>query len=316
MGTRFLSFTIPSVSRSHVTMTATWRTIPKKAKQLIAEYGKPVEIECLHSNTSRGRDIGAVLQQLCKDIGVKLTPVPLSTGPQVMKVLQKDYQMATWRIPPSRDHGPQLYRSFHSQSPANFSGYDNPEMDRLLEMQRVETDTAKRDELLCEIINRLNSDVPFLYRGGRRFHYVARKKIRNMMESPGFTVDLASAWLDEKIKFNMAAYKIEQDAAVEEFDCPDLGDVEATKAMLLGPWKGKDSWGGTLQLTFNEDDTVVGTRSGGYNLKGNFSICGNKAQWRSNTGAIVKMTVFADRLEGTFERGGYGGTIEMQRDKG
>lgn len=288
----------------------------KKAKQLIAEYGRPVEIECLHSHTSRGRNIGAVFQQLCKDIGVKLTPVPLSTGPQVMKVLQKDFQMATWRIPPSRDHGPQLYRSFHSQSPANFSGYSNPEMDHLLEAQRVETNSAKRHEIWCKIVQRLNSDVPFIYRGGRRFHYVARKKIRDMTESPGFSMDLASAWLDERIRFNMAAYKIEQEAVVEEFDCPDPGDIEATKAMLLGPWKGTDSWGGTLQFTFNEDDTVAGTRSGGSNLKGNYIICGNQARWKSNSGALVTMTILKDKLEGTFERGGYGGTIEMQRDDG
>ena len=289
---------------------------PEQARQLIAAYGRPVEITCLHSNTSRGRDIGALLQRLFKEIGVTLTPVPLSTGPQVMKVLQKDFQMATWRIPPSRDHGPQLYRSFHSQSPTNFSGYTNPEMDRLLEMQRVETDAAVRDDTWCQIVRRLNGDVPFIYRGGRRFHYVARKKIRDMMGTPGIMVDLASAWLDEKIRFNTAAYAVEQEAAVEEFDCPDPGDVETTKAMLLGPWKGKDSWGGTLQFTFNEDDTVVGTRSGGYNLKGNYAICGKMAQWRSNTGAIVKMTVYSDKLEGTFERGGYGGTIKMQRDNG
>jgi len=288
---------------------------PEQARQLITAFGRPVVIECLHSNTSRGRDIGAVLQQLYKAIGVTLKPVPLSTGPQVMKVLQKDYQMATWRIPPSRDHGPQLYRSFHSRSPTNFTGYNNPDMDRLLEMQRIETDAARRDDLFCRIVKQLNSDAPFLYRGGRRFHYVARKKIRDMMDTPGFMLDLASAWMDEKIKFNTAAYDIEQKAAVEEFDCPDPGNVEATKAMLLGSWKGKDSWGGTLQLTFNENDTVVGTRSGGYNLKGNFTICGKLARWKSNSGALVTMTVLPDRLEGTFERGGYGGTISMLREK-
>jgi hypothetical protein len=189
-------------------------------------------------------------------------------------------------------------------------------MDRWLDRQRVETDKDRRDAIWCDIVRRLNSDVPFLYRGGRRFHYVARRKIMNMTDSPGFMVDLASAWLDEEVRFNTAAYKIEQEAAVEDFDCPDPGDVEAAKAMLLGPWRGKDSWGGTLQFTFNEDDTVVGTRSGGYNLKGNYTICGHQARWRSNSGALVTMTIFADRLEGTFERGGYGGTIEMQRDNG
>ena len=259
---------------------------PEKARQLIAEHGGPVEIECLHSNTSRGRDIGAVLQQLFKDIGVTLKPVALSTGPHVMRVLEKDFQLATWRIPPSRDHGPQLYRGFHSQSPTNFNGYNNPEMDRLLERQRIETDKDRRNDLKCQIIRQLNRDVPFLYRGGRRYHIVARKKIRQMMDSPGFIVDLSTAWLDEKVNFNVAAYEIEKKAAVVEIDCPDPGDKKKVKAILLGTWQGKDSWGGTLNLEFGEDNTVTGTRSGGYNLRGNYTICGQQAIWQSNSGGI------------------------------
>jgi 4-phytase/acid phosphatase/peptide/nickel transport system substrate-binding protein len=289
---------------------------PEKAKQLIAEYGRPVELECLHSNTSRGRDIGAVLQRLYKDIGINLKPIGLSTGPQVMKVLQKNYQLATWRIPPSRDFGPQLYRSFHSRSPTNFTGYNNSQLDRLLEEQRIETDPGRRDDLRCRIIRQLNQDVPFLYRGGRRFHVVAKKKIMNMMDSPGFMIDLSSAWLDEKIKFNATAFQIEEKAAVVDIDCPEPGNTEAVKKMILGSWKGKDSWGGTLTYTFKKDNTVTGTRSGGYNLKGKYIICGTNVIWRSNTGALISMTVLSDKqLKGTFQKGAYGGTISAVRDK-
>jgi 4-phytase/acid phosphatase/peptide/nickel transport system substrate-binding protein len=286
---------------------------PERAKQLIDAVGRPVKIECLHSNTSRGRSIGALLQQLFKEIGVTLTPVALSTGPQVMRVLQKQYQLATWRIPPARDQGPQLYRSFHSQSPTNFSGYHNPELDNLLEMQRVETDPSRRRHLWCDIIRRLNEAVPFIYRGGRRFHIVARRQIRDMMDTPGFMVDLASAWLDEEIKFNVAAHKIEKAAVIPDFDCPDPGDVEATRAMLVGAWKGKDSWGGKLDVRFTEADTVMGTRSGGYELNAKFTICGPTIRFRTKRGTLVSLTIQGDALDGTFERGGYGGTIEMAR---
>jgi len=188
---------------------------PKEAKELIKSYGKPVEIECIHSNTSRGRDIGAVLQQLLKEIDVKVSPLALSTGPHVMKVLQMDYQMATWRIPPSRDLGPQLYRSFHSDSPANFTGYSDLTLDIMLENQQIEADKNERKKLLCKIINKINNDAPFLYRGGRSFHIIARKKIKGMMSTPGYTIDLASTWLDEQVKFNTLAYNIEKNAAVE-----------------------------------------------------------------------------------------------------
>jgi ABC-type transport system substrate-binding protein len=286
---------------------------PEQARQLIAEYGQPVAIECLHSNTSRGRDIGAVLQQLYKDIGVKFKPVALSTGPQVMKVLQKDFQMATWRIPPSRDHGPQLYRSFHSQSPTNFSGYANPEMDRLLELQRVETDAARRDDLLCRIVRQLNSDVPFLYRGGRRFHYVARKKIRDMMDTPGFMVDLASAWFDEQVKFNTAAYEIEQNASVDDFDCPEPGDTERVKAIILGSWQGQDDWGATIKASFKADDTVTGSRTGSSGGTQKYVICGSEVHWSTKKGAkiVVAVSEVINQLDGQWNFASYSGKFTL-----
>ena len=183
------------------------------AKELIDEYGQPVEVECLHSNTSRGRQIGELLQQLYKKIGVNLKPVGLSPPPHVRKVIAGNYQLATWRIPPSADQGPRLYNSFYSQSPMNVTGYSTPAMDRLLEMQRIETDATKREGVLCDIIRQLNEDVPFLYRGGRGFHIVARKKIRGVMESPGFKMDLASAWIEDQEKINVKALQIEIDSA-------------------------------------------------------------------------------------------------------
>ena len=288
---------------------------PAQARRLIADYGQPVKIEFLHSNTSRGRDIGAIIQRLYKEIGVTVMPVPLSTGPQVMKVIQQDFQMATWRIPPSRDHGPQLYRSFHSGSPTNFSGYANAELDRLLDMQRVETDAATRDDLWCRIIRQLNGDVPFLYRGGRRFHYVTRKKVMNMMDTPGLMVDLASAWLDETIKFNPVAYQIEQEAVVGDVDCPEPGDTERIKTIALGTWEGKDNWGASIKATFNADGTVVGGRKGNVAAARKFIICGSSIHWTSKSGANVMVTVpdAGGPLTGQWEYASYTGQFTLTR---
>ncbi|MCP4687989.1 MAG: hypothetical protein GY859_08060 [Desulfobacterales bacterium] len=287
---------------------------PGRAKQLIAEYGKPVEIECLHSNTSRGRRIGELLQQLYKKIGVTLTPTPITAGPHIRKVMKGEYHLATWRIPPSSDHGPQLLRGFHSQSPTNFTGYGNPGLDEMLEAQRREMNPVKRSEIWCNIVRMHNRDVPFIYRGGRRFHMVARKKIRDVMDTPGIMIDLATAWLDEDIKFNMAAFEIEKNASGPSYDCPDPGDVEAVKAILLGAWKGTDSWGGSLQLSFKEDGKIVGSRSGGYDLAAKYLICGTKIVWRTKSGTQIILTLSGDKMEGRFERGSYSGEISLERD--
>jgi len=284
---------------------------PGQAKQLIVEYGKPVEIECLHSNTLRGRNIGELLQQLSGKIGVKLNPVGINQGSQMMKVLEKDYQLATWRILSSRDHGPGLFRSFHSQSPANISGYRNVKMDNLLEAQRREQDSDKREEILCDIAEILNEDVPFFYRGGRRFHIISSQKVMDIRNS-GEMVDLSLAWIKGR-KDNPFGDRNEQ--AAKTIDCPDPGDTDAVKAIILGVWKGKDSWGGSLTYNFRPDNLVTGTHSGGYDVSGEYIICGTKVIWRSKNGALVTMTVLDDKLEGNFKKGSYGGTISMVRDK-
>ena len=150
---------------------------PDKARRLLAGFGQPVQLEVLHSNSQRGRDIGEITQQLFKDVGAAVNPVGLDFGPVIKKVLSGKYQMSTWRMPSHPDQGPALFRMFHSKSRANFSRYKNPEMDKLLVAQRMETDPAKRDELLCRISRLINEDVPIIYRGGMRGHIIAKDSI-------------------------------------------------------------------------------------------------------------------------------------------
>lgn len=170
---------------------------PQKAKQALAEYGKPVEIECLHSNSARGRDIGVLTQKLLKDVGVTATPVGLDFSPVIKKVLSADFQIATWRMSSRPDQGPALFNMFHSQSKANYSHYSRPEMDRLLLAQRLENDPVKRNELLCQIIRMINDDVPILYRGGMRYHVIARRSVQGISELNAGILQLTDAWIDK-----------------------------------------------------------------------------------------------------------------------
>ncbi|MGD9308210.1 MAG: ABC transporter substrate-binding protein [Desulfosarcina sp.] len=284
------------------------------AKKLIAEYGKPVEFELIHSNTSRGKQTGELLQQLYKEIGVKLNPVPLGTAPHVMRVVQKDYQLATWRIPSSNDHGPQLYRSFHSKSPTNYSGYNKPEMDDLLEMQRRETDPEMRNRLMCEISALINQDIPIYYRGGRRYHIIAKKKIIDIVDVAGIKLNLASAWIDYPVKFNTLAYEFEQQSGID-FECPDPGDTDAVKAELVGDWQGKDDWGAEITATFFQDDRVVSQRKGSNQRENKYLICGSKIFWKAGV-ATVFVTLNGNKIEGYWEKAGYKGNFVLTRKNG
>lgn len=286
----------------------------ERAKQLIAEYGKLVEIECLHTNTSRGRSIGELLQQLYKQIGVTLESEGLSIGPHIRKIITGDYQLATSRIYSANDFGPQLYRSLHSNSPTNYSGYRNPEMDDMLEAQRIETDPDKRTGILCEIVRKINREVPFFYRGGRRQHIVARKKIMNLTNPAELRMNLATAWIDDNVRFNLKAFEIEK-SSVLSFDCPDPGDTAAVKAVILGAWEGKDDWGATIKVEFKDNDTLSGSRTGSTGGTTKYLICGPEVHWETKSGARIFVTVAKgrDNLDGAWKYTSYAGKFTLSR---
>ncbi|BBO74804.1 peptide ABC transporter substrate-binding protein [Desulfosarcina widdelii] len=171
---------------------------PDRARKLLAGYGQPVELEVLHSSSKRGRDTGEITQRLFKDVGVTANPAGFDFGPVIKKVLSGQYQVSTWRISSRPDQGPALFLSLHSKSRANFSRYKNPEMDKLLVAQRLETDPDRRNEILCKIARLINDDVPFLYRGGMRSHVIASKNLEGLSSMKNGIVRLESVWLNKE----------------------------------------------------------------------------------------------------------------------
>ena len=170
---------------------------PDKARRLLSGYDAGLKLECLHSNSPRGREIGEITQQLFKDVGVQANPVGLNFGPVVKKVISGQYQMSTWRMSSRPDQGPALVRAFHSKSPGNLSHYTNPEMDKLLMAQQMETDPSQRQKLLCQIARLINADVPILYRGGMRSHIIARSAVKGITHISHGIVRLEAVWLKD-----------------------------------------------------------------------------------------------------------------------
>ncbi|MDJ0783867.1 MAG: ABC transporter substrate-binding protein [Desulfosarcinaceae bacterium] len=168
----------------------------ERAKQLLADYGRPVAFECLHSNTQRGREIGIVLQQFGKAVGMAVSPVGLAFGPVVKKVITGDYQASTWRIPSGYDLGPAMSRAFHTRSPGNWSKYGSEALDALLNAQWTTTDPEERRRLLCRIAAELNRGVPILYRGGRHHYVIARDAVQGLPPFQHGVLDLTGVWLE------------------------------------------------------------------------------------------------------------------------
>ncbi|MDH3999273.1 MAG: ABC transporter substrate-binding protein, partial [Desulfuromonadales bacterium] len=138
------------------------------ARKLMNEYGKPVEFEYLHTSTPRGREAGAIVPQMFKQIGATVKPVPVTIPQVIRKVMKNDFQMTPWSLFDSPVMGSVLSSNLHSKSRGNFSHYKNDELDRLLDLQRMSTDPKERNEAFCAIAKIINKDVPLLYRLGWR----------------------------------------------------------------------------------------------------------------------------------------------------
>jgi len=192
--------------------------------------------------------------------------------------------------------------------------YSNPEIDEMLEAQRIETDSQKRAEMLRQIARKINLDVPFFYRGGRRQHIVARKKIMDLTDISEIKINLVTAWIDEAVKFNSKAFEIEQNIAVS-VDCPDPGDTKAVKAIILGSWEGKDDWGATIEVMFKDNSTVTGSRTGSTGGTRKYVICGPDIHWEALSGAklVVTLTEDNDSLNGKWNYSLYSGNFTLRR---
>jgi ABC-type transport system substrate-binding protein len=169
-----------------------------KARQLIADYGKPVEIEYFHSQTQRGRESAMVIQQLFKRIGVTVRPRPLTWGGIAKQVFNAEFDLTSWVIPGFDDMGPIITAYFDSSTPWNFMKYKNEKVDELLHQQRISVDPEARQQMLCNTALKINADAPFLYLFKQRFYMVSKKNIMGIVPPRNEYIRLSEAWIEKK----------------------------------------------------------------------------------------------------------------------
>lgn len=153
---------------------------PERARELLAEYGEPVEIEFIHTATARGREMGELVQHMLQAVGISVRLIPVDQSTLMRRVVTRDYQMSGWRIPDSPDLGPQLFSAVHSTSQTNHTGVSTPEMDAAAERMRLASTREESLEAQCAVIRHMNREVPLLWRGGGRYHVITNQRAQNM----------------------------------------------------------------------------------------------------------------------------------------
>jgi len=117
------------------------------------------------------RQPAVILIDQLKEIYIDAVLEPVETANWFPKIYRKDYTIAINGTESGVDDpDQQFYENFVCGAVRNYTGYCNPEVDKLIDRQSAEADLAKRKELVWQIERRLAEDgarpIIFYPRGG------------------------------------------------------------------------------------------------------------------------------------------------------
>lgn len=169
---------------------------PKKAKELVAAYGKPIEIAMIHTATPRGRELGELMQQMMKQVGIKLNLEPVDQSTLVARTFKRDFDITGWRLADGADMGPQLFANARSDSAYNLTGWSTPELDEIAMNMRTATSMDERLDLQCKIVEMINRSGSMLYRGGGSYYAFTLPAVKGVPAPYRGVVDVTRAWIE------------------------------------------------------------------------------------------------------------------------
>jgi peptide/nickel transport system substrate-binding protein len=147
----------------------------KEARQIMAKLGygpdKRLAVTVATRNTTAYRDPAAVLIGQLREIYIDGELEPVDTTAWYPKLLRKDFTVGLNVTETGVDDpDQQFYENYVCGSERNYTGYCNPEVDKLVDRQSIEVDPDKRKQLVWDIERKLAEDVArpviFYPRGG------------------------------------------------------------------------------------------------------------------------------------------------------
>jgi peptide/nickel transport system substrate-binding protein len=134
----------------------------KKARALAREYeqkhGEPIRFEYLALATPETIAFAELVKEQQEKAGIEVGIRTLDLSAFINEALAGNFQSAGWLNFPGGDPDTQ-YAWWHSGSPVNFGRINDPEIDRLLEEGRVETDPAARTEIYRDLNRRFRTQL-------------------------------------------------------------------------------------------------------------------------------------------------------------
>jgi peptide/nickel transport system substrate-binding protein len=167
-----------------------------EARKIMEKLGygpdKRLEVKVSERNIAIFRDPAVILIDQLKDIYIDGELDPIETANWFPKIYRKDYKVGL--------NLTGIYENYACGSQRNYTGYCNPELQKMFDQQSMETDQEKRKQLVWEIDRRLQEDQarPVIYHLRFATCWQPRVKGLRMMVNSVFNGwRFEDVWLDE-----------------------------------------------------------------------------------------------------------------------
>jgi peptide/nickel transport system substrate-binding protein len=124
----------------------------------VAEGGKAEFTLNSTSDTATVR-LAELIQQRAQETGVKVTIVQRDQAALINDAIGKEYQAMLFRNYPGGDPDINYVWWYGEGNPVNFGGYDDPEINRLLDEGRSEPDQEKRAQIYQDISRQFAKEI-------------------------------------------------------------------------------------------------------------------------------------------------------------
>ncbi len=184
---------------------------PQKARELLAQAGFPngkgfPEIELQYNKDVIHTRIGEFILANFGDIGIKCRIRELDFGPHLQSV--ESGEAAFFRMGWTVDYPDPdsfLYTLFHSSNIGhsyNFPGLNNPELDKLLDQARFETENEKRVGLYRQAERLIVDEAPWVFLYFYTTHLLRQPQVNGITLGPMGQpfINYRLIWLDDMVK--------------------------------------------------------------------------------------------------------------------
>jgi peptide/nickel transport system substrate-binding protein len=175
-----------------------------EAREIMRKLGygpdKRLALKVSTRNIPPFRDPAVILIDQLKEVFIDGELEMVETALWYPKMYRKDYKIGLNLTGGGGDPDQQFYENYACGAPRNYSGYCNPELEKLFDRQSMEDDEGKRKQLVWEIERRLAEDGarPIIFYN--RFAYCWQPQVKGwtmMVNSIINNWRMEDVWLDQ-----------------------------------------------------------------------------------------------------------------------